>query len=122
MIPGFEDFTVDVVDSEKEVIVTLAISLRKRIGKDNAITNAQMRQAIFDWQNIKIGGPKMRKYIQYIRVHNMVPWLCANSSGYYVASTYEEWIKYREGYRSRCRSMQFTMACMDIDQRQKKTA
>lgn len=112
MIKGFEDFTEDVTDDEIEVINMIAKGLNNRVGVHNAITNARMRTLLYENKDVVVSDPKMRKYIQYIRAYNLVPMLCASSMGYWVAASKEEFIKYREGYASRVRSMQFTLACM----------
>lgn len=116
MIDGFEEFTEDVKLEDMTTIRLLARSLNLRVGKDLAITNKEIRKC-FDVKNgIKIGDPKLRKFIQFIRAKGMVKHLCASSRGYYRAETKEEWLKYREGYRGRVKSMMFTLACMDKEQ------
>jgi len=112
MIVGFEDFTQDVKDSEIEIINLIARGLRERVGGHKAITNASMRALLYANKEIMVSDAKMRKYIQYIRAYNLVPMLCASRIGYWVASSPEEFIKYREGYVSRIRAMEFTKACM----------
>ena len=115
MIPGFEEYTVDVTDGDIEAINLIVRGLEIRIGVSNAITNESMRSSLYANCRVNIGSAKMRKYIQYIRAYSLVPMLCASSKGYWVAKDKEEWIKYREGFRSRVNSMRFTLACMDLD-------
>jgi len=112
MIPGFEDFTEDVTKEEIEVINMIAKGLNAREGSKNAITNAQAREALYRNKGINVADAKFRKYIQYIRAYNLVPMLCASSKGYWVAKDEEEFQRYVDGYASRTRSMQFTLACM----------
>jgi len=115
MIPGFEEFTMDVTESDIEAINLVVQGLSVRVGVHKAITNAEMREKLYLNKGINIPDAKMRKYIQYIRGYRLVSMLCASSKGYWVAATKEEWIKYREGFRSRVRSMSFTLACMELD-------
>lgn len=115
MIPGFEEYTADVKSSEIETINLIARSLEKRVGVKNAITNAEMRKGLYFHSGINLSSPKIRKYIQYIRAYKLVPMLCASSNGYWVAKDNEEWIKYREAFRSRVNSMKFTLHMMDMD-------
>lgn len=115
MIPGFEDFTEDVKDEDIKNINIIVKGLEVRVGDHRAITNADMRTMLYKNLDLNISDAKLRKYIQYIRAHRLISMLCASSKGYYVARTVEDWIKYREGFRSRVRSMQFTLACMDLD-------
>ena len=117
MIEGFEDFTKDITLSDRydlELVNLISKGLRARVGKENKITNIEMREKLLDNKGKKINGAKMRRCIQYIRANQLVPMLCASKGGYYVAEDREEWVKYKESFRSRIRSMQFTMACMDL--------
>jgi len=115
MIKGFEEFTVHVSEDELWIVEAISKSLAKRIGKENKITNAQMRESIQGWNGTKITDSKMRRYIQYIRANQLVLYLCASKGGYYIARDEEEWNNYRQSYRLRIQSMQFTMACMDLN-------
>lgn len=112
MIPGFEDFTEDVKDSEIEIINMIARGLNARIGDKNAITNAEARKLLYENKGVNVSCPKFRKYIQYIRIYNLCPMLCSSSKGYWIAKDKEEFIKSREAFSSRVRSMKFTEACM----------
>jgi hypothetical protein len=116
MIDGFEQYTEDVKAEDLPTIKMLAKGLNARIGVDNAITNKDIRESFLEKKNLKIGDPKLRKFIQFIRAKRYVNNLCASSKGYYRAETKEEWLEYREGYRGRVKSMQFTLACMDKEQ------
>ena len=115
MINGFEEFTADINDSELEVINLIAKGLNARVGKHRAINNAEMRVLLYKNKGITINDAKLRRYIQYIRAYRLVSMLCASKKGYWVAATKEEWIQYREGFRSRMRSMNFTLLCMELD-------
>ena len=112
MVPGFEDFTTDVTDDEIATINIIAKGLNHRVGVHKAITNSDMRSLIYKNRGINISDAKMRKYIQYIRVYNLVPMLCSSKKGYWKAASKEEFIKRREAFASRIRSMQFTLAAM----------
>ena len=115
MIEGFEEFTPNVKDSEIETIRMLARCLKRRVGKDNAILNKDIREAFESKGYKKFNESKLRRYIQYIRANGYVKMLCASKKGYYIAENEEDWIRYKEAYRTRVRSMQFTMACMDMN-------
>lgn len=115
MIEGFEDYTFDLNDGDKWIIDLIASGLRPRIGKQKCITGKEIILAVEKKFNEKINPGRLRVYVQYIRAHGLVPMLCAYQKGYYVAESKEEWHKYIEGFRSRIRSMQFTMACMTVN-------
>jgi hypothetical protein len=102
---GFEDIVPSISEEEEELARTVAKGLRARVGKGKAITNAQMRRKLAE-QNIRIGGPKMRKIIQHIRLNNLVPLLVASSHGYYVAETDQEVEEYRRSLAERRRAIQ----------------
>ena len=116
MIEGFEDFTQDVGQDDIEIINLIVRGLEVRVGIEKAITNAEMRSMLYLNRDLTVSDAKLRRYIQHIRAYRLVSMLCGGKKGYYVARTVEEWIKYREGFRSRIRSMSFTLACMDLDE------
>jgi hypothetical protein len=111
MIQGFEEYTVDVTPEEIRIVNLIAKSISLRIGVGNAITNREIRKKLSE-RNLDTSDVKIRKYIQYIRVNKLAPKLCASSNGYYIAESEEDWVKYRESFRERVRSMQFTLSCM----------
>jgi hypothetical protein len=116
MIEGFEEFTEDVKEEDIEVINMIVRGLEIRVGIEKAITNADMRSLLYLNRGVNVSGAKMRRHIQYIRAYRLISMLCGGKKGYYVARNVEEWIKYREGFRSRMRSMEFTLRCMDLDE------
>jgi arginine repressor len=111
MITGFEEYTIDVQESELRTVNLIAKSISLRVGEENAITNSEIRKKLLE-RDIEVSDAKIRKFIQYIRVNKLCTMLCASKKGYYTASSEEDWIKYRESFRERVRSMQFTLACM----------
>jgi len=111
MIRGFEDFTVDLDEKGKEVAEALADYFKKAIGIDNAVTSKSITKLFFS-AGTKLEGSMIRKMVQYIRVNNLCPNLCASQKGYYVAQTRQEKEQYIESMRERIRSMQFTLSCI----------
>lgn len=116
MISGYEDFAIKVIDNDIEIINLIVRALEVRIGDSNAITNKSMRAGLYNKAGYNICDRKMRKYIQYIRAYNLISMLCSSGKGYWVAKDKEEFIKSREAFRMRVRSMSFTLACMDLDE------
>ena len=115
MLKGWEEFyekvKAEIDDTDLPVVKLIAKSLNKRVGKENAITNKQMRKALKDNAEITIHPIKMRKIIQYIRVFNLVPMLCASSKGYWRAETEQEFIDWSESAESRASMQLFTVKC-----------
>lgn len=70
---------------------SLIAGLRKRIGKDKAITGAQIVQAINNalQPKRKFTEVRLRKMVNHLRSHGMLPVL-ASSSGYYVSYNQSE--------------------------------
>ena len=114
MIEGFEEYADHVkMPEDAYTVKKIADALYVRLGKNNAITNKDMRAKLKGW-GANIGDVKMRDIIHYIRVKNLVPRLCAGSKGYWVAATQEEWDKYRRGYKQRINSMKYIDLAMDF--------
>lgn len=113
MLTGFEEYTIDVQESELRTVNLIAKSISLRVGEGNAITNSEIRKKLLTLKGIEVSDAKIRKFIQYIRVNKLCSMLCASKKGYYTAENEENWIKYRDSFRERVRSMQFTLACME---------
>ena len=94
MLPGFEDHTNDLTEYELQELVPVFVnSFKKHVGKEAAITNKEIVS------KMKIAGEKMteikvRKIINHIRTHALVPGLVASSSGYYVTNDPQEVERY----------------------------
>jgi len=109
MLKGFEDLTPHLSDSDEVLAAEIARGLAKRIGKVNAISNRNIRKLYEDKKKIRIGDIRFRKMIQFIRVNNLVPCLCSNSNGYFVAASEEDWTEWKTSMEQRIRQMTFTL-------------
>ena len=116
MITGFETQTEPLTAEEMQLLDKFVIGLKKRIGANNAITNDAIRKAFKENANTSISGARVRKIINHIRVKGLVPMLCANSNGYYVASNQKEVEDYVKGLRERIGSQ---MAMLQAIEKQK---
>jgi hypothetical protein len=85
MITGFSKETSELSEKEKELVPLFVAGLQRRIGKDNAITNVEIRNIMLQKFNVKVPGTRVRKIINHIRITEKVPCLCATSNRYYVA-------------------------------------
>lgn len=103
MINGFEGYTDELSDHEKELLPAFIAGLKNKVGKENAITNKAIQKAFQenDKWNISIPDARVRKIINFIRIKGLVPGLCASSNGYYVAKDQEEYTAYMEGLNDR---------------------
>ena len=59
-------------------------------GKQTAITNTQIQKAMKKRDFHNLTGSRIRKIISHIRNNNLLPLLCANSNGYYIAGSLDE--------------------------------
>jgi hypothetical protein len=105
-LPGFPDIEYDIKEADMPAVEIVAAGLNKLIGKENALSNAQVRKFIKKKYDLKISDPKYRAIITYIRGHNLVPRLCSCGKGSYKAETDEEWEEWKESMRCRIKKMQ----------------
>lgn len=112
MINGFDMETAPLSDYEMNVIVpTLAVGLRRKVGKAMAVTSTQM----IDGMNRigkKISGPRLRKCINYIRISGLVKCLLATSDGYYVAESEDEITEYESSLLGRELAIREVRECL----------
>lgn len=86
MIEGFEKYTCPLNDYERETLLPLIVAgLETKIGKSRCISGSQIVSAM-KGAGYKLDAPRLRKIVNYIRIHDMVPWLVSSSKGYYVAT------------------------------------
>ena len=109
MIPGYEDMDLDVKDGDLPIIKLIAKGLNARLGKENAISNRQIRDIFEKERNIKLTSPRLRAMITYIRAYNMVPCLCACGNGYFKAAKEEEWEDWKASMKARIGKLSFIL-------------
>ena len=106
MITLFEEITYELTEYEKSDLLPVVVrGLRNKHGKENAITNKKICEALTS-AGYKVNGPRLRKVIHHIRVEQLIVGLCCNSKGYYVTDSLEELDKYVESLAQRIRSQQ----------------
>ena len=107
MIEGFEEQTHELTEYELACVHSVISYLRLCVGVERAVKNYHIadnigRGSLFD---TKITPPRMRKIINYIRINNLLPCLCSNSKGYYVARDKEELDSYIKSLYQRIKSI-----------------
>lgn len=70
-------------------------------GKSNPITNLEIQKAMKNRGYGKLSDARVRKIISYIRNNNLLPLLCANSNGYFVAENLTQFNNYLETFEKR---------------------
>lgn len=112
MITTFETQTKPLNEYEREILLPIMVRcLAKHIGKDRAISNAQMceKMALYGYQ---VGEVRVRKIINHIRNNGLVECLIATGKGYYVTESIEEMETYIESVKNRedaIRTMRLSM-------------
>ena len=96
MIKNFEEFTIDLTPTEHRLIPMMVDRFKMKRGIEHIVTADTMIAKIHETFGVKLKDTRIRKMIQFIRVHNLVPGLIATSRGYYTAETtaeINEWIE-----------------------------
>lgn len=88
-LKGFEEITDDLSDYERYTLVDVFVrGFQKKIGKERAVTNRQIVKSLKG--KYKISDTRVRKIVNYIRTHNLLPGLIATSKGYYISQDITE--------------------------------
>lgn len=80
--------------------IVKGIGGRKK-GKAKPITNKQIQIEMNKRGFGKLSDARVRKIISHIRNNNLLPLLCANSNGYFVAENLTEFDKYLDTFEKR---------------------
>jgi hypothetical protein len=101
MIHGFEDFTEELTEMEKDVLLPIIVTgLVRRFGKEMAVKNKDIIAGVLR-RGYRTNEVRIRKIINYIRVKNLIPGLLASQKGYYVSEDPEEVSKYITSLKER---------------------
>ena len=101
MLTGFEIETAPLTKQEEGVLMPLLVKgLITKIGKDNAITNKEIRTRLKE-RGVVISDARIRKIINFIRVNQLIKNLISTSKGYYIATTKEEVAEYIKSLEQR---------------------
>lgn len=105
MLTNFETITEPLNEYEqKELLPKVVLGLSLRIGKESAISSAQIVKALTS-KGYKISGPRLRKIINHIRMNGLIPCLMANSDGYYISYNHAEIVRHRESLKQRAEAI-----------------
>lgn len=101
MITGFEEYTKDLTEYERDVLLPVLIKgLEKKIEVQNAIIS-KVAIAQLKAKGYKISGARWRKLMHVIRVSGMVKRVVATSNGYYITNELNELAKYNTSLTER---------------------
>ena len=112
MITNFHSETQELNEYELQTLVPVIVrGLQTKIGKENAITNKKMCEALRA-QNYEITDTRVRKIIHHIRANDLIPLLLATSKGYYISHDNEEIENYIKSLQERANSINFIKTCL----------
>jgi len=105
MINGFEDETKPLTEEEEKLVPLFVDGLKGKIGKENAITNAEIKRRLAA-KGIEVGDPaRVRKIINHIRIRGLVKNIIASSVGYWVENDPEAIAAYKASLLQRATSI-----------------
>jgi len=105
MITNFEEETEPLTPKEIRMAEQFSRSFQKRIGPDQAITNAEIQTRYRALHQITLSGARIRKIINHIRITGMVPGLVASSKGYYMSNSPDELRRYIQSLDERIQAI-----------------
>jgi len=106
MLELFEEYTYELNQYEQEVLLPKFVhGFSTKHGAANAVTNKQIIERMnIKFRNTpvyKLNDARVRKLINYIRTHNLIPGLMASSKGYYISDNPAEIEKYIRSLQGR---------------------
>jgi len=113
MIRGFEEQTEALSEYELDTLLPVIVNgLKVKIGAENAVINKSIVSGMRAKKFI-ISEARVRKIINYIRTHNLIPCLIATSKGYYVTNDKDELSCYIQTLKSREDAIRQVRNCME---------
>lgn len=130
MVSGFEDYTTELTEFELKRVLPLIVRSWKTKIPDKDILNmsdmirqtneylTQKRIGSYSkkgaYKKYQVTGPRMRKFIHYIRVKNLVPNLIATSKGYFLTEDKEKVDKFIKSCIERANSFTEVARAMEV--------
>lgn len=90
----FEQETSKLSEYEMDELMPVMVKcLQNKVGKENAVTNCYMVEKMQE-HGYKISEARVRKIINYIRIHGLIDRLMASNKGYYITEDENEMSNY----------------------------
>jgi hypothetical protein len=105
MINNFEDYTGQLSEEEFTIMKVMIPAFKLRKGADNAVTSIEITEKMEQAGYKRLNGARLRKIINYIRIHHLVPNLVASQKGYYVETDENKIRGYRESLLERANAI-----------------
>lgn len=97
---------------ERGILLPIIVKcLSKHVGKEKAITNSHMCEALID-NGYDIKEVRMRKIIHYIRDNWLIGCLIASNRGYHVTKDRQEMLDYIDSLRRRVEAIEIIIEAM----------
>jgi hypothetical protein len=90
MLSGFSIETKPLTELEQQLLPVVVRGLSKKLGASNAVTNKAICEGLLKTYKIDVSEARIRKLINHIRMHNLVPGLVANGCGYFISNNPDE--------------------------------
>lgn len=101
MINGFPEETKPLTEYEQNILLPVLVSgLKHRVGKAKFTTSRVIINACKK-RGMVIDGARVRKLINHIRTHDLVPCLIADSKGYWIEYNTTRLKKYIQSLKQR---------------------
>lgn len=100
MIEGFATETAPLTAEELELVPVFVKGFSDKHGAARAITSQQIIKALAA-KGRNMSGARVRKVVNYIRIHHLVRNLIASSAGYYIEEDPEKVAAYARGLLDR---------------------
>ena len=107
MLKGYENITYELTEDELKLVDPIVKGLGARKGKENAVTNKEIRQAL------DLTSARVHKIINYIRVNNLLYGVCSSGCGYYIAKDHNELDECLISLKQRIYSQMKTLHCLE---------
>lgn len=105
MIHGFQKETSPLTEQEQSILPIFITSLRRHIGPDNAVSSSSIAEGLKRYGAGNVSGARIRKIINHIRTHHLVPCLVSSSKGYYVCNSVSDYDQYLLSLEERASSI-----------------
>lgn len=90
MIRNFEEFTDELNEYERKVLLPIMVEcFKKHVGEENAITCGEIISKMTA-KGYQISGVRIRKIVNVIRRYDLVHCLVSSAKGYFVADNIEQ--------------------------------
>ena len=107
MLRGYENITYELTDDELKFVDPIVKGLGARIGKENAVTNKEIQDAL------GLKSARVHKIIQHIRINNLLFGICSSGCGYYIAKDMEELEECLISLKQRIYTQMKTLHCLE---------